>query len=422
MMSRKEYYASQRRQRTARLWVILTAGVILVGAAVWSIQQAGNPGGGAPPQTGADAGASARDPADGNADPDTGGNTDAGPPSDGSDPASASDSSSAPSSDGGGPEADATVTLAFAGDVVFGGNVPLLMEQYGGYDQAFAHIAEQLQAPDVAIANLESPITDRGQAQDNDWVFRTSPEALPALKRSGIDAFSLANNHILDYGLEGLEDTLAYLAQNEFRFTGAGMNAEEAFAPAVLDIRGIRIALLGFSLVLPDESWIATADNPGVAAAHDHEAAVAAIEAAATQADLVVVTVHWGQDRVPSPNAQQREAARRYIDAGADLVIGTHPQVVQGLERYEGKWIVYSLGSLVATTNPNYPETWQSMILHATCSRNGNCELRVVPIHNYEAQPKMVEADEAEEFYRRLTDRSPNARIEANGRVVAESE
>jgi poly-gamma-glutamate synthesis protein (capsule biosynthesis protein) len=437
MMSRKEYYAAQRRYRTMRMWAVLIASVFIIGAAVWSIQEAGEAGKGKPPDkpaqpaagagadnagteagndAGADAGPAAGDPAGGNADPESGegagSSSDTGGPARGSEPSQ----EHRPGDDD---SVDATVTLAFAGDVMFGGNVALLMEQYGGYDQAFAHAAEWLQAPDVAIANLEAPITNRGEAQDNAWVFRTSPEALPALKRSGIDAFSLANNHILDYGLEGLKDTIASLSAHEFRFAGAGMNEKEAFAPAILDVRGVRIALLGFSSVIPDESWIAAASTPGIAAAQDTEAAEAAVAAAAEQTDLVVVMVHWGQDRTPNPNAQQRETARRYIDAGADLVIGTHPQVVQGLERYEGKWIVYSLGSLVSTTNPDYPETWQSMILYAACSRNGDCELNVVPVNNYQAQPKILEASETEEFYRRLTDRSPNARINENGRVTA---
>jgi poly-gamma-glutamate synthesis protein (capsule biosynthesis protein) len=249
-------------------------------------------------------------------------------------------------------------------------------------------------------------------------VYRTPPDAVPAFVRAGIDLFTLANNHILDYGQIGLTDTFAYLEEASLLYVGAGRNVEEAFEPAIVDVNGIRTAFLGFSRVVPQASWKAGPDWPGVAETYDYTRAVDAVARAKEAADLVVVLAHWGEERASLPNRHQVDLARRYIDAGADLIVGSHPHVLQGFECYKGKWIAYSLGNFVFTTNPNQ-KTWDSAVLQATCNKNGECELRVVPVDNTYAHPEPLDGEERLRVLRELAEMSLNSTVLDDGRITA---
>lgn len=310
------------------------------------------------------------------------------------------------------------VTFGFAGDVMLSGNVERRAKA-AGYDSLFSEISTWLQMPDVTIANLESPITtrDEGDEASNEWLYRASPDAVPALRKAGFDLMTVANNHILDYGVAGLQDTIENLEDEAILTAGAGMSEEDAFRPVLMEVNEVQIAVLAFSRIVPEAAWKAHGDQPGVATTYDYRKPVAAIELASEQADLVIVYAHWGDERESAINKHQRELARRYIDAGADLVIGSHPLVLQGLERYKDRWIAYSLGSLVFTTNPDYPETWESALLYAACTPSGDCELSVVPITNKDFQPRKLGASEAQAVMERLSTISENAVVLESGLV-----
>jgi poly-gamma-glutamate capsule biosynthesis protein CapA/YwtB (metallophosphatase superfamily) len=307
------------------------------------------------------------------------------------------------------------VQLAFVGDIMMGGKVDLLLQR-NGYDYPYQHISTYLSEADIAAANLENPITDRGQPYDKQYVFRTSPLAVPELARSGLDIFSLANNHTLDFGMEGLLDTMDLLKEAGLHHIGAGMNEDEAYQPVIVDVNGIKAAYLGFSRVVPHVSWKADKKNPGLAETYDYRRPVAAIEKAKEQADIVVVLVHWGLEKKTIPEQYQTELGHRYIDAGADLVIGSHPHVLQGIESYKGKWIAYSLGNFIFTTNEN-AATKQSAILQTDCSRNGDCVMQVLPIHTGVAQPKPMDDVASQALFEQLNQLSIQAMIDEHGRV-----
>ncbi|MDT9724933.1 CapA family protein [Xylanibacillus composti] len=317
------------------------------------------------------------------------------------------------------------VRLAFVGDVLLGSTVSGLLENYG-YDYPYTHVKELLQKPDLTVANLETPITDRGEPVDKTYVYRSSPQALPAFKEAGFDVVNLANNHILDFGAEGLLDTLQYLKEAGIYHVGAGKNGQEAFAPVYVDQDGIRVAFLGFSHVVPTVDWKARnmserepTGHPGVADTYDYTRPVETIAKASEQADLVIVLVHWGVEREESPRPYQVDLARRYIDAGADLIVGSHPHVLQSFEQYNGKWIAYSLGNFIFTTNDN-PRTWESSILEAACTKDGECELHITPVLTKAAQPVVMEGEEGRALLSRLDALSDGVRIETDGRLVAE--
>lgn len=317
---------------------------------------------------------------------------------------------------------DQRVRLALVGDVLLGSTVQNLLDA-NGYDYPYIHVRDRLRQADLAIANLETPITTGGEPAEKQYVYRSKPEALPALQDAGFRIVNLANNHILDYGQEGLIDTLKFLDEAGMYYVGAGMNDEEAYRAVFIEHDGIRIAVLGFSQVVPEVNWKATKYQPGVADMYALEPPVAAIEQAASTADLVIVIAHWGREREEVPNERQIAAAHAFIEAGADLIIGSHPHVLQGFEMYKGKWIAYSLGNFIFTTN-DYAPTWESIILEAECDSSGDCALEVVPVWVKWAQPIEMDEEDSNRLYKRLEEISQSLSdiyIDENGRISIDS-
>lgn len=315
------------------------------------------------------------------------------------------------------PVGNTGVSFAFVGDIMMGGNVDKLLKKHG-YDYPYLHTASYLKGADIAACNLENPVTAEGKAvAGKQYVFRTSPDAVPAMLESGLDVFNLANNHTLDYGLEGLRDTIRLLDEAGLYGVGAGMNEEEAYRPAIIERNGVRVAFIGLTHIIPDTSWKADKNNPGLAETYDYTRPVKAIEKARKQADIVVVLVHWGREKTTRLEKHQTEMARRYVDAGADLVIGSHPHVLQGIERYKGKWIAYSLGNFIFTQSGS-PGTNDSAILEANCGNGGDCRLKVVPVKTAFAQPKPMEEKEARLLLAHLDNISVNVNVQQDGYVV----
>jgi len=203
---------------------------------------------------------------------------------------------------------------------------------------------------DVAFVNLENPITVRGRKKilASGWKkfnFRMNPKYLITLKDAGVSVVNLANNHILDYGVMGLLDTIEKLDSAGIRHCGAGRNLEEARAPVILEIRGHRIAILGY---WGGGAGAAGVNKPGVAP-RDLRIILADVRSARTQrnADIVIVSLHWGNELDRFPQLWQRTFAHRIIDSGANVVIGSHSHTVQPVESYHGGIIAYSLGNFL---------------------------------------------------------------------------
>ncbi|MGW7160570.1 CapA family protein [Paenibacillus taichungensis] len=306
------------------------------------------------------------------------------------------------------------VTINFVGDIQFSGKVAELLDK-NGYDYPFAKLGNLFKEDDLTIGNLETPVTLGGTgAANKTYVYKSSPKALEAMASAGFDAVNLANNHILDQGVEGLVDTLTYLEQYGIAHTGAGMNRDEAYAPAYLERKGMKIALLGFSRVVPETSWKAEGNRAGVAETYDSTGAVKAIQEAHQKADLVIVVAHWGEERVSTPNNDQTRLAHEFVDAGADLVIGGHPHVLQGVEYYKGKWIAYSTGNFIFSKSTT-EETWKTAVFQASCSKDAKCSMKVIP---YEAGlgqaiPMVDQANKL--LLEQMTQLSPGIRFDANG-------
>ncbi|QHW30610.1 CapA family protein [Paenibacillus rhizovicinus] len=308
------------------------------------------------------------------------------------------------------------VNLSFTGDILLAASVERLLLK-NGYDYPYAKVQQYLQLSDVTAANLETPITLRGTpAPNKQYVYKSSPDALPALIDSGVDVVSLANNHTLDQGEVGLLDTIDYLKKAKLPYMGAGINDTEAFKPVIKEVDGVRIAYIGLTRVVPVGSWKADKDHPGLAESYDPTRAVAAIKKAKTEADIVVVMVHWGTELQDMPNDDQKRLGHAYIDAGADLVVGSHPHILEGFEAYKGKWIAYSLGNFIFSGMPD-KRTADTGVLDAACDASGKCALKFHPMRAVQSQPAPLEGDEAAALLKRLSSLSIHAAVDSSGQL-----
>jgi poly-gamma-glutamate synthesis protein (capsule biosynthesis protein) len=242
------------------------------------------------------------------------------------------------------------ITIVFGGDVDFDRAVRRAIEE-GGVDAPWAGIAPTLRAADLAFLNLECSISTRGTPEQKTYTFRGDPSALAGAVHAGVDVFSLANNHTLDYGLDGFHDTLRHVREAGIKTTGAGRNLAEAREPAVFTVGGRRVAFLGISAIIPAPKWKATETRPGIAYADDAQI-TAQVRAARRVADIVIPFFHWGIEYQHLPSAEQKRAARAAIRAGATMVIGGHTHVLQPVETYEGRLVAWSMSNLVFQSRP----------------------------------------------------------------------
>lgn len=266
--------------------------------------------------------------------------------------------------------------IAAVGDIMLAGRYPDIVARQGA-DYPFAATAPLLQQAHLAIGNLEAPLTSGGsEFRDKRFRFRAPPAAATALQRAGFSVLTLANNHILDFGADGLQDTVRTLAAARIAVAGAGATRDAARAPVYLNRAGRRIAILAYSLILPAK-FFATSERAGTARAVERNV-LADIRRAKQQADLVLVTFHWGGELEPAPRQSQQALARRAIDAGATIVLGHHPHVLQGIEHYGNGIICYSLGNFTFGSSGRPGAT--SMIALLTVPDQGQPELAITPL------------------------------------------
>ncbi|MBV8170348.1 MAG: CapA family protein [Candidatus Eremiobacteraeota bacterium] len=301
-----------------------------------------------------------------------------------------------------------TVAIDAVGDVMLGWRVSSLVQQEGA-DAPFAAVKDILGQSDAVIGNLECPLSDRGSPtkskskqalkQRKEFVLRATPAAAPGLAHAGFAALTLANNHILDYGKDALDDTLAALHASGVQTAGAADDLASAWQPAYFERRGVRFALIGISEVIP-RGYGATAIAPGVAPGRnpvtgDVDAAylkmlAAAIRNAHASADVVIVYEHWGTELMGPPTPGHVKLAHAAIDAGASLVLGAHPHVLGPLESYHGGLIAYSLGNFVFDTQPGMQT--RSAILQVTLRGPTVATWRAIPVVLERGVPKPAPA------------------------------
>lgn len=245
------------------------------------------------------------------------------------------------------PEKPKEYQLLFVGDIMLDRGVRYFVEREGGGDFRFPFqkIATLTKDADVAFGNLEGPLSDQGREIGNLYSFRMPVAALEGLRGAGFDVLSLANNHIGDWGVLALKDTVSRLEAAGIVPVGvSAVLGVSPAAPATVRVGDVEIAFLAFA---DFEDQYRGSDAAEHIAFAREETVREAVRAARTVADIVVVAFHWGTEYLEEPTARQQMLARLAIDEGADLVVGSHPHILQPLEEYRGRYIAYSLGNFV---------------------------------------------------------------------------
>ncbi len=267
-----------------------------------------------------------------------------------------------------------TATVILVGDVMIAAGFDGPIRR--GVDP-FARLAPVFRRADLVFANLEGPLTDRGtRVEDKTYTFRTPPARIALLQHAGFAGFSLANNHMMDYGATGLADTVATLDRAGIAHAGAGVDLDAARSPAVFRVNGLPIALLGYNMTFP-RSYRATGTRPGTAPA-DRDQMVADVTAARARGAQVIVMLHWGNELSDDAVPPQRELAAALVRAGACLIVGAHPHVPQGVERIGHAAVVYSLGDAVFGGHPL--KSKDSLLARATLDAAGLVRLELLPL------------------------------------------
>jgi poly-gamma-glutamate synthesis protein (capsule biosynthesis protein) len=308
------------------------------------------------------------------------------------------------------------ITLTAVGDIMLAGSGVATFAKRG-YDYPFAATGRELRRADIAVGNLEAPLTRRGsEFIGKKYRFKTNPKAASSLREAGFSVVTLANNHIMDFGTVGLQETMENLAAEKILHVGAGANLAAARRPAFVERKGKRIAFLAYSLTQPLEFFAAESragTAPGYARFFRED-----IRQAKSNADYVVVSFHWGAELSTFPKSYQVDAGRRAIDAGADLVIGHHPHVLQGVERYRGGLILYSLGNFAFGSTSRQADT--SIIARITLDGTIR-EVELLPLNVLNSQvrfqPKILNGARGRAVISKLNElsRSWNTEIIAEG-------
>jgi poly-gamma-glutamate synthesis protein (capsule biosynthesis protein) len=237
-------------------------------------------------------------------------------------------------------------TLIFVGDMMLTRGVETSVKKNfnGDYNKLFENIPE-IKNADILFGNLEGPVSLVGNNVGSKYSFRMNPSIIPAIKNAGFDIVSFANNHVGDWNVNAFKDTLARLASEDILKTGAGVDKTEVETPTIIEKNGIKFGFLGFSDVGP--AWMVAKENtPGILLASDPKMPEI-IQKAKAMSDVLIISIHWGDEYKTVHNARQEKIAKILIDNGADMVIGHHPHVIEDIGEYNGKPIVYSLGNFI---------------------------------------------------------------------------
>ncbi len=309
--------------------------------------------------------------------------------------------------DDGGEPGQVTLKITAVGDCTFGGEigsrgrrrfVDLVKDK--GYDYFFQNVRHLFEADDLTIANLEGPLTSVTKpGKSGGFIFKGDPDYVNILTGSSVELCNLANNHTMDYGKAGLKETAKVLKAN-----GVGYCGYSSVYQA--EIKGVRVIALGF------EWW-----------GSDRDEIVRMVQKARKSCDLLIVNMHWGWEGHREQDANQTSLGHAIVNAGADLVIGTHPHVFEGIEKYKGKYIVYSLGNFCFAGNAD-PSDKRCLIFQQSFSFNPgmgieranimDAGINIIPCtvssvqDKNDFQPTIMTAKKGGELLKAVADRSVN--------------
>ncbi|RSK26769.1 CapA family protein [Bacillus sp. HMF5848] len=292
------------------------------------------------------------------------------------------------------------LTFSFAGDTMAAGKVAAILQQEG-YEYPWQQAKNHLVHSDITMLNLETPVTTICEPASKKYSYQSHPDLLKGMKFAGVDIVTVANNHALDCGEVGLIETIKHLRKAGILYVGGGEDMVEAYSAREIDVRGQRVSIVGFSRVLPDVSWYAGTRKPGLSSGYQDKIVLEKIQEAAMGSDFTVVYMHWGIELADVPEDKDRQLAHQMIDAGADMIIGSHPHVLQGFEFYKGKLIAYSLGNFIFTMS-HQDIARQTGVLNVKVHESGKQEVTFTPMRIQNGAVWITEEEESQAILKRL--------------------
>ncbi|MCI8371357.1 MAG: CapA family protein [Lachnospiraceae bacterium] len=311
------------------------------------------------------------------------------------------------------------ITLSFTGDVYLSEAMVNAYQQHGCAGIADAAVRSALADSDLTMINHEYASTHETQKVDYQiYNFRSEPQHEFILKELGVDIAGLSNNHILDYGVPGMQETIQTLRELGIDCAGAGSNIEEAKQAVIREIKGRRIAFVAVSHFVPDVSWHADSTTPGLLTTYEgtdnYRVLMDYISwlKQSAHADLVIIFAHYGVEKQNTFVPYQQQISRAWIDAGADLVVGSHAHVLQGMECYKGKYIFYNLGNFLFG---NYEK--ETAVLQVEIDQENQIAVKLLPCVTKAFYVRTMNGQEADTLYRFLESVSVNVQVDTQGRV-----
>jgi poly-gamma-glutamate synthesis protein (capsule biosynthesis protein) len=318
-----------------------------------------------------------------------------------------------------------TITLAFAGDILFDDNYAIMYrykQRGSNIEDAFsASLLERMRSADVFMVNNEFPFSTRGTpTEDKQFTFRANPANVSIYDEMGVDVVSLANNHAYDYGEDALLDTFDTLENAGISYVGAGRNIDEAMKPVYITQNGITVAIVSATqierLSNPDTKE-ATATSAGVLRCWDETRLLEVIAEAKANSDFLVLYIHWGTESVEETDWLQDKQAPDYAEAGVDLIIGDHPHVLQKIASVSGVPVVYSLGNFWFNS-----KTVDTCLIEVGVNKTKEGVdmdyFRFIPCRQTDCRVIELEGSEKTELLDYMRSISPNVTIDDDGYVL----
>lgn len=309
------------------------------------------------------------------------------------------------------------ITLSFVGDVSLADNWDIMPKyderKIGIYGVLDEEVLSIMNNADIMVANNEFTLSNRGTRLNKAYTFKGDPKRASIYKEMGVDLVSLANNHIYDYGHDAFIDTLNTLKSQDIAFVGAGNNIEEAKKPYYYIINGYKIAFLNATraeknIITPE----ATENKEGVFRCYDPSLFIEEIQKAKQESDYVVALIHWGKEQSHTLEQVQIDTGKKYIDAGADVLVGSHAHVLQGIEIYNGKLIAYNLGDFLFND-----WTTETGILNVNIANDGKLSYKFIPCLQSNVKTTILKGDKKTNLINKMQNWSYNVQIDENGYI-----
>lgn len=313
------------------------------------------------------------------------------------------------------------VTITFAGDILFDPSYSVmakLLQNGGDIGSGIApDLIGEMQSADIMMLNNEFAYSDRGTpTPEKQFTFRARTESVSYLTELGVDIVSLANNHAYDYGEQALLDSMEILREEGIPYVGAGVNIEEASAPVYFIINDMKIAFISATQIErldnPDTKG-ATETSPGVFRCFNGEKLLQTVAAAKEESDFVIVYVHWGTENQEETDWAQNKQAPELVEAGADLIIGDHPHILQKIDIINGVPVIYSLGNFWFNSRP-----LDTGMVKVTISQEGLQSFQFIPCLQNNCKTNLLEGEEKTRVLGEMRRMSPTVQIDEDGYVT----